>query len=117
VDESVTDAEAGYIRAANTLRGYRSDWAEFSAWCRDHRRDPIPASATTIANYLTPLAGLGAKVSTISRRLSAIKFAYQLRNLPDPTAQARVVRFGKASAVPTALPPTRPPRWVCCIDE
>jgi hypothetical protein len=43
--------------ATGRLRGYRSDWAEFSAWCRDHRRNPIPASATTIANYLTPSPG------------------------------------------------------------
>jgi hypothetical protein len=33
-EDPLTEAEAGYApegRAANTLRGYRSDWAEFSA--------------------------------------------------------------------------------------
>jgi len=35
-DAPLTEDEAGYVeaaRAANTLRGYRSDWAEFTGWC------------------------------------------------------------------------------------
>jgi len=89
VVEPVSDGGAVYMRAAraaNTLRGYRSDWAEFTTWCQDRRRDPIPASAAAVAGYLTYLAELGAKTGTMSRRPSAIKFAHQMRNLPDPTA-------------------------------
>src|SRR5450759_1132920 len=40
-----TDDEAGYVaaaRAANTLRGYRSDWAEFTGWCVSKGLDPLP---------------------------------------------------------------------------
>ena len=32
----LTEAESEYVeaaRAANTLRGYRSDWNEFTSWC------------------------------------------------------------------------------------
>ena len=35
----LTEDEAEYVeaaRAANTLRGYRSDWPEFTGWCADH---------------------------------------------------------------------------------
>jgi hypothetical protein len=35
-DLSLSEDEAGYVaaaRAPNTLRGYRSDWAEFTTWC------------------------------------------------------------------------------------
>lgn len=42
----------GYIeacRAPNTLRGYRSDWSEFTTWCTHHRLQPLPAGATTIS--------------------------------------------------------------------
>jgi integrase len=117
VDEPVSDGEADYIqaaRAANTLRGYRSDWAEFTAWCQQHRRDPLPASAAAVAGYLTYLATLGAKVGTMSRRLSAIKFAHQLRNLPDPAAQARVVAVWEGirrthGAPPDQAAPLMPP--------
>ena len=86
--------EAGYVeaaRAANTMRGYRSDWREFTTWCAQHDTAPMPAAPSTVTGYLADLARAGAKVGTMSRRLSAIKFAHQLRNLPDPTANARVV--------------------------
>jgi site-specific recombinase XerC len=91
----LSEDEAGYVEAArapNTLRGYRSDWAEFSSWCTRQRRDPLPAAADTITAYLTELARSGAKVGTMSRRLSSIRFAHQLRDLPDPTTGARRVR-------------------------
>jgi hypothetical protein len=33
----------------------------------------------------------GAKVGTMARRVSAMRFAFRLRGLPDPTEAARVV--------------------------
>ncbi len=51
VDVPLSVDEAGYVtaaRAANTLRGYRSDWAEFTTWCttRDPPgRPPSPATS------------------------------------------------------------------------
>lgn len=93
-DVPLTELEAGYVQAAravNTMRGYRSDWREFTAWCAAERRAPMPAAADTITRYLTSLADYGARVGTMSRRLSAIKFAHQLRDLPDPTRNARVI--------------------------
>lgn len=68
-----------------------SDWSEFTAWCTEHRLEPLPAGAATISGYLTELGRAGAKVGTMSRRLSAIRFAHQLRDLPDPTTGAQVV--------------------------
>ncbi len=44
-DVPLTGDEAGYVaaaRAANTLRGYRSDWAEFTGWCTHRGLDPLP---------------------------------------------------------------------------
>lgn len=51
----------------------------------------LPASPAAISQYLTYLAAQGAKVGTMSRRLSAIRYAHQLQELPDPTKHARVV--------------------------
>lgn len=48
-DVPLTEAETEYVeaaRAANTLRGYRSDWTEFTTWCAQHDRDPLPAAAS-----------------------------------------------------------------------
>lgn len=109
--------EAAYVEAArapNTLRGYRSDWAEFTAWCTRLQRDPLPAAADTISAYLAELARAGAKVGTMSRRLSSIRFAHQLRDLPDPTTGARVVAVWEGirrthGAPPEQAHPLMPP--------
>lgn len=116
-DVPVSEAEAVYVaaaRAGNTLRGYRSDWAEFTAWCDTNDREPLPAAAATVSGYLTDLARHGAKVGTMSRRLSAIRFAHRLRDLPDPTANARVLAVWEGirrvhGAPPDQAPPLMPP--------
>ncbi|KGI65840.1 hypothetical protein EU78_29225 [Mycolicibacterium rufum] len=93
-DAALTDAELRYVaaaRAANTVRGYRSDWAEFISWCTGANTEPLPADPAAITGYLTTLAERGAKVGTMSRRLSAIKFAHSVHDLPDPTTNARVL--------------------------
>ncbi len=47
----------------------------------------------------------------MSRRLSAIKFAHQLRDLPDPTRNARVVAVWEGVRRTHGAPPrSRPPR-------
>ena len=120
----LSDDEDAYVRAAraaNTLRGYRSDWGEFTAWCDQRSRPPLPAAAATITGYLTELARHGAKVGTMSRRLSAIKFAHQLRNLPDPTRHARVVAVWEGirrthGAPPEQAAPLMPPELLDVLD-
>lgn len=96
-DPEISAAEASYMAAArsdSTNRGYESDWREFVEWCR-HRGDPepLPAKPEQISAYLTELVagGAGAKVGTLSRRLSSIRHQHRMRDLPDPTGAARVV--------------------------
>ena len=56
------------------------------------------------------LALAGARVGTMSRRLSAIKFAHRTADLPDPTDNARVIAVWEGSVVPTPLPRIKRPR-------
>ena len=95
VDEvPLGDDEKAYVaaaRAANTLKGYRSDWAEWCSWCAREGLDPLAGEPAGISRYLVFLAGVGAKVGTMARRLSALRFAFRMRGLPDPTQAARVV--------------------------
>lgn len=122
--ESLSAEEAGYVEAArsvNTLRGYRSDWKEWTAWCAGTGLTPLPAEAAAISGYLTDLARHGAKVGTMSRRLSAIKFAHQLRDLPDPTRSARVVAVWEGirrthGAPPEQAAPLMPPELHDVLD-
>jgi site-specific recombinase XerD len=73
------------------VRGYRADWADFSAWRTDQSLEPLPSAPATVSGYFTSLTGRGLAVGTMSRRLSAVRFAHQLRDPPDPTTIARVV--------------------------
>ncbi len=34
---------AGQAKAANTLRAYRADWADFTSWCDRYALPPLPA--------------------------------------------------------------------------
>lgn len=122
--ESLSAAEAQYVaaaRSANTLRGYTSDWREFTTWCAANDQPAFPASPQAISTYLTVLAGHGAKVGTMSRRLSAIRFAHQLRNLPDPCEHARVVSVWEGirrvhGAPPVQAKPLMPPELFQVLD-
>jgi site-specific recombinase XerD len=123
-EEPLTAAEAGYARAAraaNTLRGYRSDWAEFTAWCRTRALQPLPATPATLTGYLTDLADAGAKVGTMARRLSSIRFAHAAHDLPDPTAAARVRAVWEGirrvhGAPPEQAKPLMPPDLFDVLD-
>ncbi len=75
---------------------------------------PLPAAPATVTGYLTELARHGAKVGTMSRRLSAIKFAHQRRNHADTTRNARVLAVWEGirrtyTAPPEQAEPLIPP--------
>jgi site-specific recombinase XerD len=76
--------------AQNTRRAYASDWRHFATWCHGENRLALPALAETVAMYITGLSET-AKVSTLTRRLSAISQAHQVAGFESPT-QAPVVR-------------------------
>src|SRR5580704_3805248 len=88
--DAATRRFAAAAKASNTIRGYRSDLADFETWCEGHHLAALPAAATTVALYLTALAGAGAKASTLQRRVSAISQAHQLAGLPTPTRDPAV---------------------------
>jgi integrase len=64
-------------RSAATERAYRSDWADFAAWCRDAGLVDLPAEATTVGAYLADRADR-LKVATLNRRIAAITAAHRM---------------------------------------
>jgi integrase len=64
-------------RSAATERAYRSDWADFAAWCRDAGLVDLPAEATTVGAYLADRADR-LKVATLNRRIAAITAAHRI---------------------------------------
>ncbi len=120
----LNEEEAHYVsaaRASNTLRGYRSDWKEWCAWCTSTHVDPLASGPAALSRYLTFLAGHGAAVGTMSRRLSAIRFAHRIHDLGDPTANARVVAVWEGirrthGAPPEQATPLMPPELFQVLD-
>jgi site-specific recombinase XerD len=82
------DSAAGFARSSKaqaTLRAYRSDYADFCAWCERMHVSALPAAPETVAAYLASLADRGFKASTVARRAAAIGFVHRKRELEPPT--------------------------------
>jgi site-specific recombinase XerD len=80
---------ARHSKAENTLRGYRSDWRDFCAWCERNTQRPLPASPESVASYIAECAGR-LKVGSIQRRLNAIAEAHKATGLESPTSSGMV---------------------------
>lgn len=75
-------------RAANTLRGYRSDWKHFETWCSCTGVSALPASTATVASYLITMTDKGRKSGSVQRSLSAIS-AFHTAEFDSPTTKSR----------------------------
>jgi len=108
-EEDRLDASAAatykHSKAAATATAYRSDWADFTAFCDQRNYPTLPADPVTVRRYLTLLVTEGPggprkdhrattgplKVSSVQRRATAISMAHQYAGLPSPT-QDPVIR-------------------------
>jgi site-specific recombinase XerD len=72
-------------RAAATTRAYAADWSEFCAWCDAHGLTSLPASPTTVAAYVDELAA-HRRVSTVRRRVAAVRARHVDAGVPSPTS-------------------------------
>ncbi|WP_426491245.1 site-specific integrase [Hymenobacter sp. 102] len=86
-EQTARYVEAGLQGAPNTARAYASDLRHFAHWCNANQVEPLPATVSTLAGYVTYLADAGKKMATIQRHLAAIKKAHVLRNLDAPTGE------------------------------
>jgi site-specific recombinase XerD len=80
---------AAHSKASNTVKAYRSDWNDFTRWCGSHNLVALPASAETVAFYLSDLATTH-KASTLTRRVSAISQAHQIAGYETPTKSSKL---------------------------
>jgi integrase len=117
-DFEVPPATATLIAEAvpeNTALAYRSRWRSFEVWCARAGRVALPATAQTVAAYLTHLATeRGLKATTVDAHLTAIRAVHRGAGAttPDALAARKVVvaarrreaardgRYGPRKAVP-----------------
>ena len=75
--------------APNTWRAYAADWRRWSAWARSYDTPAMPADPVALARYLVDQATT-TRVTTLTRRLSAIAKAHLLAGHDDPTGAPAV---------------------------
>lgn len=88
--DEVAKTYVAHAKASNTLRAYRADWNDFTAWCEARGVQPLPATPETVALYLSELAASGKKTSTLQRRVSSISQAHQAAGYDSPTRSSKV---------------------------
>ena len=76
--------------AKNTIRAYRSDFAQYQNWCLQNNLEPIPATAETMAMYVDYLSQTN-KSATIRRRINSLGTVLKLSKNNDPTKQSEVI--------------------------
>ena len=72
-----------------TLRGYRSDLAVFQRWCELQCEIWLPATPEAVARFVDEEALLKS-IATVKRRVSAIRFAHRMADLPSPIGHSEV---------------------------
>jgi integrase len=75
VPATLSEQAKAYVRASkagNTQRAYAVAWQDFSAWCLEQGREPLPAAPETIGEYLSDQASTH-KIATLRLRLAAIR--------------------------------------------
>ena len=81
-------ARKGLEGAANTQRAYRADWRDFENWCQTHQQIDCPATALTLAAYVSHMAE-NHQWASITRRLAAISKHHQRQQIELPTKDPR----------------------------
>ena len=65
-------------KAANTLRAYKADFNDFSAFCAKNGLSSIPTEPKILSLYLTHLSATS-KFSTLKRRIASISVVHKLK--------------------------------------
>lgn len=76
-------------KAENTKRAYRTDWTQFSKWCKKNGLIALPAASETVVYYITFL-GKTLKATTIKRKITAISQRHETAGYQSPTKTALV---------------------------
>ena len=86
--ETLIEKTKAYIRGAKapaTQLAYKSDFRDFTRFCRDHNLSFLPSTPETVALYITDCASRIAS-ATITRRLTSITKAHQAAGSKDSPA-------------------------------
>ena len=72
----------------NSRKAYRGAWTAWQCWTAKHGRQPFPAAARDVADYLQERHAAGAAPATIHVARAAIAKMHRGSDQPDPTADS-----------------------------
>jgi integrase len=82
----------------NTKTAYRRQARDFVRWCEERERDTIPATAQTLADYVSHLCDQDKAPSTIEQAIATIRVAHREAGhdgQPDTRAALRILKTHK----------------------
>ncbi|MER6534666.1 tyrosine-type recombinase/integrase [Streptomyces sp900105755] len=82
----------------NTKTAYRRQAELFVAWCEERGRDTMPASAQTLADYVSHLCDQDKAPSTIEQAIAVVRTAHRqagYKGQPDTEAALRILKTHK----------------------
>jgi len=65
-------------KSLNTIRAYKSDFIDFSNFCKKNNFKSLPADPKIVSFYITHLSSIS-KVSTLKRRLASISVVHKIK--------------------------------------
>ena len=94
-------------RAKSTWRVYRNDWQQFEVWCQSVGLQVLPATPETVSMFIASQATAGLSPSTLTRRLSAIRFVHLGADHPSPHDAIQITELMRGIRRSWARPPAR----------
>lgn len=94
LSERARERIAGGV-AVETTRAYARQWRMFTTWCEDENRVDLPATAQTLAEYVTRLADSGYSNSMVEQAMAAVRTMHRTagyKGEPDTDAALLVLR-------------------------
>lgn len=80
---------AAASKARNTWRAYRSDWAQWTAWCTAQGLDPWQAQPEHVVAWVSELA-TAYRPSSIGRKVATLASVFKMAGRQPPTRDDRV---------------------------
>jgi integrase len=77
-------------KAEATRRAYETHWKDFQSHCAQYGYEVLPARWEAVVDFITLLADLGAKLSTIQVKTAAITYYHRMAGLPSPMLSPQV---------------------------
>lgn len=81
------------VVSESTTATYSSGWRHWLEFCEERGYEPLPATVTSVADFLTMLADSGASISQIDMKRSAIRKTHLTAGHVSPTEHPQVIEL------------------------